>query len=966
MPLNASDLFESKAGWQSNFLLQKWRSLKRLLHAPPVSPHHFDAEWYLSAYPDVVLAGQNPWTHFRRHGAREGRLPALIPAVWCERDLRLGLIENGPELLQAMAQNSKTANGVYASIACARLEARQGNWRAAHDWLAGLDPRSDIIGLQGRLDTALLAVHAAIQVGDPVAADRILGAARHAFGKHNDITIAQANLVAAQQGLNDKWVRILSGILRRANLSGIDLTPGTEPAFDRLQGAGDRLRPLRQGPLVSVIVPARNAAGTIATALDSLTGQSWKQLEILVVDNGSRDDTARIVLDRASVDSRIRLIDGSAQPGAYPARNIGMQEARGDFLTVLDADDWCHPERIACQLQSLQGDSTAMACLTDWVRATPDVHFVFWWGESTYIHPDISSLMIRKSVLDRLGFWDRVKGGADTEYLERIQAVCGPGSVLRCKPGVPMSLGRIHSGSLTQATETNIESLFSGPRRTYLRQARHWHRGDLSAVLPLPPKPQSRPFPAPASLALAPPDPDPKMAPGLEQAGIYDDDWYMRSYPDLRDKDIDGLTHYLSQGASEGRDPGPDFSTSGYALAHGVALKEAAHHYLSTGKAKGLDPVPFWAGDLPAPAQGSHVLVFGHRAGAHLFGAERCLLTTLDRAAEAGLTPSVVLPHLMNASYLMELRKRSARVHVVPFSWRFGKVPCDPRTLDRLVRLIRESEAREVHQNTCVLNAPLHAARIAGVPTVLHLHELPASDLRLCADLGQSPDELRHELLREAERFVVPSRQTGEWLNAHADKTIVMPNRVDPNLFKLPFTPGRPPRVAMIGSLTRQKGLKDVLTVAQLVMRMGLLADFRLIGPHSPDLDQLGALPANMRHMGYAQSPPEALEQADIVLSLSHVAETFGMSVLEALAAGRPVVCYDRGHPPDLLGGPDASGQRPGGHVVPVDQPSAVAEVLRVWLSKPATLQAASDRARKHAQNRQVTEPSGLFLPRSI
>lgn len=933
--------------------------------SPP--PSRFDAAWYLAAYPDVAAAGRDPLRHYRRHGCREGRLPAFMPAVWRERDLRWGLLEDGDGALREMAREAPGPNRARAAIACARLAARRDDWSAARDWLAPLDPLDEMIGLTGGADALLLAIEAAVVTGDPARARALLRCARRALGRLPDLALAAANIAAAEAGREARhgaaWRRALAPLYLRAGLGGVAVADGPGPAFDRLRPARPLPRRRRSGPLVSVVMPARDAAATIGTALDSLSAQSWQRLEILVVDNGSSDATAAVVRARAARDARIRLLDGHGEPGAYAARNLGVAAARGEFITVLDADDWAHPGRIARQLRALRWRPGAMAAITDWVRVTPELRFTRWWQDQGHIHPDLSSLMIRAGLRDRLGFWDRARVGADTEYHDRILAVFGPGAVRRVAPGVPLGFGRLRPESLTQAAATRIDSQVSGARRSYVLAARRWHgRAQAEGALPLPRQPAHRPFPLPPALELSPPDPPPPPArpPDLAEAGLYDDAWYMRTYPDLREGDIDGLAHYRARGAAEGRDPGPGFSTSGYALAQGIPHEAAAEHYLATGRDRGAVPLPVFEGALPAPPAGRHVLVFGHQAGAAIFGAERSLVTLLDRAAEAGATPSVVLPRLLNADYRDALLARCHRLHLLPYGWRFGGVAPDPRTLERLVGLIRDSGAAELHQNTSVLDAPLRAARMAGIPAVAHVHELPASDPRLCADLGQGPDELRAALLREADRFVVPSRPVQDWLGLPPERVITLPNRVEAALADLPFAPGTPPRVALVGSLTARKGLQDALTVARLLKRAGTPAQLCLIGPESADLARIPALPANVTHAGYAASPREAMAGADIVLSLSHVAESFGLTVLEALTAGRPVVCYDRGAPPDLVGRDGA-----GGAVVPADRPDLVAAALAPWLADPARLRAASAAARARGGAVRAAlaaaEPRGVF-----
>lgn len=99
---------------------------------------------------------------------------------------------------------------------------------------------------------------------------------------------------------------------------------------------------------VSVVIPAFQAAGTIERALKSVLGQTAPPREVLVVDDGSTDDT----VDRARSlgDPRIRVIRLPTNSGAAAARNAGCAEAVGEWIAFLDADDAWHPEKLARQL----------------------------------------------------------------------------------------------------------------------------------------------------------------------------------------------------------------------------------------------------------------------------------------------------------------------------------------------------------------------------------------------------------------------------------------------------------------------------------------------------------------------------------------------------------------------------------------------------------------------------------------
>lgn len=109
-------------------------------------------------------------------------------------------------------------------------------------------------------------------------------------------------------------------------------------------------------PHISVIVPCYNAAAFIRRSLESAAGQSDRDLEIVVVDDASTDATRDIVRELAAQDSRIRLIERETNGGAGCARNAGIDAATGDWIAVLDADDWYDPQRLEILIEAAEKD----------------------------------------------------------------------------------------------------------------------------------------------------------------------------------------------------------------------------------------------------------------------------------------------------------------------------------------------------------------------------------------------------------------------------------------------------------------------------------------------------------------------------------------------------------------------------------------------------------------------------------
>lgn len=116
-------------------------------------------------------------------------------------------------------------------------------------------------------------------------------------------------------------------------------------------------------PFISVIIPVFNQQGLVAQCLDSVLAQSFQDLEVIVINDGSTDETAKVVARFADSDKRVRLLS-QANGGAGVARNLGLPHARGQYVHFLDADDWLEPE--------------AYALLVEQARQAPDVELLLF------------------------------------------------------------------------------------------------------------------------------------------------------------------------------------------------------------------------------------------------------------------------------------------------------------------------------------------------------------------------------------------------------------------------------------------------------------------------------------------------------------------------------------------------------------------------------------------------------------
>jgi glycosyltransferase involved in cell wall biosynthesis len=128
--------------------------------------------------------------------------------------------------------------------------------------------------------------------------------------------------------------------------------------------------------LVSVIIPAFNAAANIRQTLDSVRAQTYQAFEAIIIDDGSSDGTSAIVEEFARKDSRFRLVRQDNR-GVGEARNAGIRNARGQYIAPLDADDLWYPEKLAKQVARL-------------TQGGPETGLVYCWSDLIDEHGGLS------------------------------------------------------------------------------------------------------------------------------------------------------------------------------------------------------------------------------------------------------------------------------------------------------------------------------------------------------------------------------------------------------------------------------------------------------------------------------------------------------------------------------------------------------------------------------------------------
>ena len=416
--------------------------------------------------------------------------------------------------LTALAETGAPPEAAAAAGLLARWEAAHGRFEAALAWL-----RHPAAGGQVMLEALMLT-----QTGRGAEARALIAGAR---GFDASVALLRAGSwrpAAGEPGPEAEAAALaeITAVFARFGLQGIaKRDPAAPLGLDNLTGTAPGPRPGGRGR-VSVLVPAFNAAATLATALRSLCEQTHGELEIIVVDDASEDATPEIALAFARADPRVRLLRQPSNQGGYAARNLGLAAATGDFVTVHDADDWSHPEKLERQLRQLRR-SGAPSNFSAWVRATPELGFL---GPAR-VRPRLlglndSSGLFRRDLFARFGGWDDARIAADKELIWRFEVLAGrPREAFRRRlvlPDCPLAFGRLTPSSLTRAGPTHVLTVYHGLRREYREAAAFWQDG-------LDPRPR-----APGASARSPPSsprprccaPCPAAAPAPELLVIAD------------------------------------------------------------------------------------------------------------------------------------------------------------------------------------------------------------------------------------------------------------------------------------------------------------------------------------------------------------------------------------------------------------------------------------------------------------
>lgn len=456
----------------------------RFAHAMAAAPQH-EADGYSWA----------PWAYYRL-----GMYATVIDLPGARCDWRTAMAR----AVSLAACGQVAAAGEIALEAHGRADCRPLLVPMA-DALAPFMPQQALDLLQGTNASPALLAALMLRVGRVDEASVVLGQAIAAgqATKWPELYLYQSN--ALRDGQQAQLTRLNAFLQARRVPPLVLRNPALPPGPCNVQMAGP-VAPAH-GPLVSVLMTTFRTGARAGVAIESVLQQSYRNLELIVVDDASGDDTPDRVQAWAERDERVKLVRLRRNGGTYLAKSVGLQMARGEFVTCHDSDDWSHPLKIERQVRPLLDDARLVATTSHWVRMQDDGVFYARPVHSLARLNPSSPLFRREQVLAQAGAWDAVRTGADSEFLARLRLVFGRHAIRRLAQ--PLALGSHREDSLMTAVDTGYSDSGISPQRlAYWEAWSRWHIESLrSGVLPRLPTDMARlaaarPFASPTGVAM--------------------------------------------------------------------------------------------------------------------------------------------------------------------------------------------------------------------------------------------------------------------------------------------------------------------------------------------------------------------------------------------------------------------------------------------------------------------------------
>jgi glycosyltransferase involved in cell wall biosynthesis len=220
--------------------------------------------------------------------------------------------------------------------------------------------------------------------------------------------------------------------------------------------------------LVSIIIPCYNAERWVAAAIESALGQTYNNVEVIVIDDGSTDRSLEVI---KQFDQKIRWLSISNR-GPSAARNVGLKAAQGEWIQFLDADDLLHPDKLRLSLKSYEsnpsieflwaphsvvGENFTLTSFSTKVKIAESLCLQIPPSQDVLLAPYTPwAAVFRRGFLERVGDWNEsLKGWEDLEYHARIAAQLP----IYGRLNVPLYFYRQHRGERVGSSKRTISNI---------------------------------------------------------------------------------------------------------------------------------------------------------------------------------------------------------------------------------------------------------------------------------------------------------------------------------------------------------------------------------------------------------------------------------------------------------------------------------------------------------------------------
>lgn len=239
----------------------------------------------------------------------------------------------------------------------------------------------------------------------------------------------KANKALKEQNMQ-AWLDELNVILKKFGASEISIEKLSDNCV--LENIKTSIPPsTEEGPLISVLMAVWNASETVKFAVFSILKQTWKNIELIIVDDCSDDGTWEIIKSLAANEPRMKVFRNKRNVGPYVCKNLALEKATGVWVTGQDSDDWSHPQRLERHMKRIEEHPDTCVSTTYMIRLKSN-GMLSSINRISRFSPDgvlrkssISAMFKSEFIKGKLGFWDTVRFGADSEMLERAKLAAG-------------------------------------------------------------------------------------------------------------------------------------------------------------------------------------------------------------------------------------------------------------------------------------------------------------------------------------------------------------------------------------------------------------------------------------------------------------------------------------------------------------------------------------------------------------